>query len=103
MKIIVCAVLFLRVSIIAFVLFLLVRTMILSTAAGLVVYSLVINPLAALFLKGRGIVKCTFTVPEGFVASAGAGLVLPAFGIACLLSPRIRKITPCDLLKGQFF
>lgn len=134
MKIIVCAVLFLSVIIIAFVLFLLVRTMlgrkkhdygilkalgfttgqlivqtalsfmpamILSTAAGLVVCSLVINPLVALFLNGIGIVKCTFTVPVGFVAAAGAGLVLLAFGIACLLSLRIRKITPCDLLKGE--
>ena len=136
MKIIVCAVLFLSVIIIAFVLFLLVRTMlgrkkhdygilkalgfttgqlivqtalsfmpamILSTAAGLVVCSLVINPLVALFLNGIGIVKCTFTVPVGFVAAAGAGLVLLAFGIACLLSLRIRKITPCDLLKGESF
>ncbi len=111
MKIIVCAVLFLSVIIIAFVLFLLVRTMlgrkkhdygilkalgfttgqlivqtalsfmpamILSTAAGLVVCSLVINPLVALFLNGIGIVKCTFTVPVGFVAAAGAGhLELP--------------------------
>ncbi len=136
MKIIVCAVLFLSVIIIAFVLFLLVRTMlgrkkhdygilkalgfttgqlivqtalsfmpamILSTAAGLVACSLVINPLVALFLNGIGIVKCTFTVPVGFVAAAGAGLVLLAFGIACLLSLRIRKITPCDLLKGESF
>lgn len=136
MKIIVCAVLFLSVIIIAFVLFLLVRTMlgrkkhdygilkalgfttgqlivqtalsfmpamILSTAAGLVACSLVINPLVALFLNGIGIVKCTFTVPVGFVAGAGAGLVLLAFGIACLLSLRIRKITPCDLLKGESF
>lgn len=75
--------------------------MILSTIAGLVVCSMIINPLMALFLSGIGIVKCTFTVPVGFIAAAGAGLVLLAFGIACLLSLRIRKIAPCALLVGE--
>lgn len=134
LTIIVCAVLLLSVVIIAFVLYLLVRTMlnrkkrdygvlkalgfttgqlilqtalsfmpamILSTAAGLAVSGLLINPLMALFLSGIGIVKCAFTVPGGFIAAAGAGLVLLAFGIACLLSLRIRKIQPCALLAGE--
>lgn len=76
-------------------------TMILSTAAGLAVCSLIINPLMALFLSGIGIVKCTFTVPMGLIAAAGAGMVALAFGIACLLSLRIRKIAPCALLAGE--
>lgn len=76
-------------------------TMILSTAAGLVVCSLIINPLMALFLSGIGIVKCTFTVPVGLIAAAGAGMVVLAFCIACLLSLRIRKIAPCALLAGE--
>lgn len=73
----------------------------LSTIAGLVVCSLAINPLMALFLSGIGVVKCTFTVPVGLIAAAGAGLVLLAFGIACLLSLRIRRIVPCALLGGE--
>ncbi|MBD5528408.1 MAG: FtsX-like permease family protein [Lachnospiraceae bacterium] len=76
-------------------------TMILSAATGLVVCSLIINPLMALFLSGIGIVKCTFTVPVGLIAAAGAGMVALAFGIACLLSLRIRKIAPCALLAGE--
>ena len=76
-------------------------TMILSTALGLAGSSLIINPLMALFLGGIGIVKCTFLVPGGFIAAAGAGLVLLSFGIACLLSLRIRKIQPCALLAGE--
>ncbi len=74
---------------------------ILSTAAGLVINSLIINPLTALFLNGIGIVRCTFTVPVGFIAAAGAGLAALAFGIACLLSLRIRRIAPRTLLSEE--
>lgn len=131
MTIIVIAILILSAIIIAFVLYLLVRTMLnnksldygilkalgfttrqlilqtalafmpaafLSTAAGLILCSLIINPLTALFLNGIGIVKCTFTIPIGYNAAAGAGLILFAFLTACLLSLKIRKITPRALL-----
>lgn len=134
MTIIVIAVLVLSAIIIAFVLYLLVRTMlnnkyrdygimkalgfttrqlivqtalsfmptaVLSTIIGLILCSLIINPLTALFLNGIGIVKCTFIVPAGFIAAAGCGLVLFAFAMACLLSLKIRKITPKALLTGE--
>lgn len=134
MTIIVIAILVLSAIIIAFVLYLLVRTMlnnkirdygimkalgfttkqlilqtavsfmpatILSTAVGLIVCSFIINPLTALFLSGIGIVKCTFTVPIGFIAVAGFGLVLFAFVIVCVLSLKIKKITPKALLSGE--
>lgn len=131
MTIIVIAILVLSAIVIAFVLYLLVRTMlnnksrdygimkalgfttrqlilqtalsfmpavIFSAAIGLVVCSLIINPLTALFLSGIGIVRCTFTVPVGFITAAGIGLVLFAFATACLLSLKIRKIAPKALL-----
>ncbi len=72
--------------------------MILSVAVGLTVSALIINPLTALFLQGIGIVECTFTVPIGFIAFAGVGLVAVAFGIICLLSLRVRRIAPRELL-----
>ncbi len=74
---------------------------ILSAAAGLAVCSLIINPLTALFLNGIGVVKCTFTVPADFITAAGIGLILFAFVIACLLSLKIRKITPKALISGE--
>ena len=74
---------------------------ILSTAVGLAVCAGIINPLTALFLHGIGIVKCTFTVPAGLIAATGIGLVLFTFGVACLLSLRIRKIAPVALLSGE--
>ncbi len=76
-------------------------TIILSTLVGLTLCSLIINPLTALFLSGIGIVKCTFTVPIGFITAAGLGLILFAFAIACLLSLKIRKITPRALLSEE--
>lgn len=134
MTIIVVAILLLSVIIIAFVLYLLVRTMlnnklhdygimkalgfttkqlilqtalslmpatIVSAAAGLTLSSIIINPLTALFLSGIGIVKCTFIIPVGFIALAGAGLVLYAFLAVCLLSLKIRRISPRALLTGE--
>lgn len=134
MTIIVIAILALSVIIIAFVLYLLVRTMlnnknrdygimkalgfttgqlilqtalsfmpttILSFGIGLIVCSLIINPLTALFLSGIGIVKCTFTVPVGFIIIIGIGLVLFAFAMVCLLSLRIKRITSKALLLGE--
>ncbi|MBO4988940.1 MAG: FtsX-like permease family protein [Clostridia bacterium] len=134
MTVIVIAILVLSAIIIAFVLYLLVRTMlnnkmrdygilkslgvtskqlivqtalsfmpavILSTAVGLTISSFLINPLMSLFLSSIGIVKCTFAVPVGFVALAGVGLVLVSFGIACLLSLKVKRIVPCALLVGE--
>lgn len=71
---------------------------ILSLAAGLALSIRFINDLTALFLRGIGIVKCTFLVPVGFIAIAGAALALLAFITVCLLSLRIRKIAPRVLL-----
>ncbi len=134
MTIIVIAILVLSAIIIAFVLYLLVRTMlnnkirdygimkalgfttrqlilqtalsfmpavILSMSVGLVISSLTINPLLSLFLRGIGIVKCVFPVPMGFITVAGFGLIVFAFSMACLLSLKIKKITPRALLSGE--
>ena len=74
---------------------------IISTAVGIFIGTFVINPLLALFLGGIGVVKCTFPVPLYFNVIAGIGLVLFAFGAACLLSLRVRKISPVNLLTGE--
>ncbi len=134
MTIIVTAILVLSVIIIAFVLFLLVRTLlnnkkrdygimkslgfttrqlilqtalsfmptiILSTILGIIISCLVINPAMSLFMSSIGIIKCTFDIPVGFSAIAGVGLILLSFGIACLMSLKIKKIAPRSLLVGE--
>lgn len=73
---------------------------VLSTVVGVTVCSFIINPMVAVFLKDLGIVKCTFTVPVGYNILAGIGMILAAFGIACLLSLKIKRITPKALLES---
>ncbi len=134
MTVIVIAIFVLSAIIIAFVLYLLVRTMlnnkkrdygilkslgfttkqlivqtalsfmpaiILSTVIGIVISCLAINPLLSLFFGSLGIVKCTFDIPIVFVTAAGIGLIVLSFGIACLLSLKIKKIAPRTLLVGE--
>lgn len=72
-----------------------------STVVGVVICSFIINPLTAVFLRNIGIVKCTFTVPVWYNILAGTGMILSAFAIACLLSLKIKKITPRTLLAGE--
>lgn len=76
-------------------------TIILSTVVGLILSALIINPLMSLFLSGIDVVKCTFTIPIGFIMIGGIGLILFAFAMACLLSLKIRKIAPRALLVGE--
>lgn len=133
-KIIVIGILVLSAIVIAFVLYLLVRTLlnnkkvdygilkalgfttkqlilqtvlsfmpaiIISTVFGLIVGCIIINPLLSIFLGTIGIVKCTFTVPVGFIAVAGLGLIVVSFLVACLLSLKVKKIAPRALLVGE--
>ena len=72
-----------------------------STITGITICSFIINPLIALFLNSIGIVKCTFKIPLGFMISADIALILFAFVTACLLSMKIKKITPKALLTGE--
>ncbi len=74
---------------------------IISTVIGLAVSGLVMNPILSLFFSSLGIMKCTFTTPIGFIAVAGIGLIALSFGIACLLSLKIKKIAPRALLVGE--
>lgn len=74
---------------------------IISAVLGITAGAFVINPFLAIFMSGIGIVKCNFSVAAGFNIIAGMGLVLFAFGAACLMSLRIRKIVPRELLSGE--
>lgn len=134
LAIIVTGVLIMSVIVIAFVLYLLVRTtlnrkkrdygilkafgfttgqlvlqtalsfmpaVVIATVVGIAGNCAIINPLIALFLNGVGVVECSFAIPVGLIAASGAGLVLFAFAVACLLSLRIKKIAPKELLSGD--
>lgn len=72
-----------------------------AAVLGLVVSSFAINPLLSVFMGGIGIVKCTFIVPIGLIVGLGAGFIAIAFATACLLSLRVKNITPRALLAGE--
>ncbi|MCX4325696.1 MAG: ABC transporter permease [Lachnospiraceae bacterium] len=74
---------------------------IISTAAGIILSSFIINPLVAFFLNGIGIVKCTFKVPVAFNIAAGTGLVIFTFLAVCVMSFKIRKNAPVELMAGE--
>lgn len=74
---------------------------IIFSVIGITVSLQIINPLLALFLGGIGVVKGMFIVPAGLSAAAGAAVILFTFGAACLLSMRVKKIAPWELLTGE--
>lgn len=76
-------------------------SIIISTAVGIAVSMQLINPLIAVFLSGVGIVKGTFIIPVELSIIAGIVLVIFAFGAACLMSLRVKKIAPRELLMGE--
>lgn len=76
-------------------------SVIISVAVGIAVSTQIINPLLAVFLSGIGIVKGTFIIPITASFIAGLGLALFTFVAACLMSLRVRKITPRELLLGE--
>lgn len=74
---------------------------ILSTIVGLFISCIIINPFIASFLRSVGIVKCTFIVPVGMVMLEGVGLIVFTFLILCLLSLKIKKLSPYAILVGE--
>lgn len=72
-----------------------------SAAVGITISSLMIKPLTSLFLAGIAVVKCPFEISILFNIIAGIALILFAFGTACLMSLRIKKIAPRELLSGE--
>ncbi|MBD5141493.1 MAG: ABC transporter permease [Ruminococcus sp.] len=76
-------------------------SVIISTAVGIAVSMRLINPLFAVFLSGIGIVKGNFIIPVELCVISGIVLVIFAFGAACLMSLRVKKIAPRELLIGE--
>lgn len=76
-------------------------SIVISAAVGIGVSMRIINPLMALFLSGIGVVKGTFVVPVRISVISGIVLVLFAFGAACLMSLRVKRIAPRELLTGE--
>lgn len=74
---------------------------IISTIIGTILGCIIMNPFVSLFMSNIGIVKCTFQVPLVMISFASIILIIITFGITCLLSIRIRKISCKELLVGE--
>lgn len=74
---------------------------VISAAVGVAVGIQIINPLLSLFLGGIGLVRCSYAVPAALCAAGGLALIVFTFAAACLMSLRIRKIAPRELLAGE--
>ena len=74
---------------------------ILSTICSCILSSRFANAYLTLMMRAFGIMKATFEVPVVFVVYMGIGFMLVSFIFAILLSRKIRKIEPVDLLKGE--
>ncbi|NBH15770.1 ABC transporter permease [Lachnospiraceae bacterium] len=76
-------------------------SVIISAAIGTAFSIPLINPLMALVLGGVGIVRGTFDAPVLLCLIAGGVLVIFTFGAVCLMSLRVKKIAPRELLTGE--
>lgn len=76
-------------------------SVIISSAFGIALSMWQINPLMAVFLSGIGVVKGTWVIPVELCVIAGIILVIFTFGAACLMSLRVKKIAPKELLTGE--
>ncbi len=76
-------------------------SIVISTAIGITLSCFAINPLMSIFLSGLGIVKCSFEVPYLLSSIVGIVVILMSFGIACMLSRKVKKISPRELLTNE--
>lgn len=73
----------------------------LATVISCIVSCFITNPVLTVCTNSFGIMKLTFDIPYNLIAIMGVGFVIISFIFAVLLSLKIRKIEPYNLLKGE--
>ena len=74
---------------------------IIAAAVGIVISCFTVGPMTGLFVYRVGMMKSCFTVPLSWVLPASAGLVIAVLVLVCILSLRIKKLSPKKLLGGM--
>lgn len=74
---------------------------ILSVVISCIVSSLIVNPYLTLMMSMFGVMKAVFDIPIMFVIFMGIGFIVVSFIFAIILSLKIRKIEPYNLLIGE--
>lgn len=73
----------------------------LSETAGLILWSLCMNPLLGLFMRSIGTMKCSFVIPAGLIFACGAALLGFAVLTVLVMCQRVRKISAAELVRGE--
>lgn len=76
-------------------------SIIFSTVVSSIISCFIVNPYIATIMNLFGIMKLNFTIPVDLVIYTGIGFVVVSFVFAILLSLRIRKIKPYELITGE--
>lgn len=74
---------------------------VLSETAGLVIWSLAVNSIVALFMRGLGAMRCSFKIPVTLVAGLGMLLLILSLCIIALMALRIRRADPMTLMTDE--
>jgi putative ABC transport system permease protein len=69
-----------------------------GTVVGSVLGCLYINPMLAVLFRGIGVMKVNFEVPALWIGFMCIGIGVVAYTVSMLVSWRIRKITPYNLI-----
>lgn len=76
-------------------------TIVLGTVVGITISYYTTNPYIGFMMRNFGIMKCTMVLPADLIIASGIFLISTSLISAILMSLRIRKIEPCNLLKGE--
>lgn len=76
-------------------------TIIIGTIIGTIISYYLTNPYIGLNMRSFGIMKCTMKIPLDLLLISSIFIIGISFVSAILMSLKIRKVEPCDLLKGE--
>ena len=76
-------------------------TIIIGTIIGTIISYYLTNPYIGLNMRSFGIMKCTMKIPFDLLLVSSLFIIVISFVSAILMSLKIRKVEPCDLLKGE--
>ncbi len=74
---------------------------IIATGVGVVISCCIVNPLFSFMLSKIGIVICHFAIPVGMIIIVSICMIAVSFVLVCMLSRKIKKISPKELLMGE--
>lgn len=76
-------------------------TITIGVLIGTIVSYFITNPYIGLMMRSFGIMKCTMVLPMDLMIITVVFLIGIAFISTIIMSLKIRKIEPCDLIKGE--